>query len=56
MLTQERILATEIHVFASYYLPVTLMVATTENRLMWSVRQGSIGYIGSLDELRRDGD
>ena len=47
---------TEIHVFASYYLPVTLMVATTENRLMWSVRQGSIGYIGSLDELRRDGD
>ena len=43
---------TEIHVFASYYLPVTLMVATTENRLLWSIRQGSVGYVGPIDQLR----
>jgi hypothetical protein len=39
---------TEIHSFASYYVPVTLMVVTTENRLLWSVRQGNIGYMGPV--------
>jgi hypothetical protein len=41
---------TEIHVFASYYVPVMLMIMTTENRAMWSARGGSVGYIGTLDE------
>lgn len=41
---------TEIHVFASFYVPVMLMIATTENRQMWSIRQGSVGYVGPLEE------
>lgn len=47
---------TEIHAFASYYLPVTLMIATTDNRQLWSLRRGAVGYVGSLDELERARD
>lgn len=39
---------TEIHVFASFYMPVMLLVTTTENEQTWSVRQGSVGYVGDL--------
>ena len=43
---------TEIHVFASYYIPITLMIVTTENQQMWSIRQGSVGYIGPASQQR----
>ncbi len=47
---------TEIHVFASYYIPVGLMLVTTENELVWSVERGRVGYVGRLDELQRQAD
>jgi hypothetical protein len=47
---------TEIHVFASYYIPIGLMLVTTQNELAWSVERGRVGYVGKLDELRRRGD
>jgi hypothetical protein len=42
---------TEIHVFASYYVPIGLMIVTTENERLWSIERGRVGYIGKLDEL-----
>jgi hypothetical protein len=47
---------TEIHVFASYYIPVDLMVVTTENELLWSVARGNIGFAGSLDDIEKKDD
>ncbi len=43
---------TEIHAFASRYLPVQLMLATTGNQLMWALNRGAVRLYGSLDELR----
>ncbi|KPL69757.1 hypothetical protein SZ64_17805 [Erythrobacter sp. SG61-1L] len=42
---------TEIHAFASRYLPVELMVVTVDNKAMWSVVQGDIAYAGQLSGL-----
>ena len=46
----------EIHVFASYYIPIGLVLVTTQNELLWSVEQGRVGYVGKLDELQRQRD
>ena len=35
---------TEIHAFVSRYVPISLMVATIENRAMWLVEKGTIRY------------
>jgi hypothetical protein len=47
---------TEIHIFASYYVPIGLMIITTENERIWSIDRDRVGYMGKLDELanRRD--
>jgi hypothetical protein len=47
---------TEIHIFASYYVPIGLMIITTENERVWSVERGSVGYMGKLDELSNSRD
>lgn len=33
---------TEVHFFASYYVPLTLMVGTVENEVMWSIEDGEL--------------
>lgn len=39
---------TEIHAFASRHMPVELMVATVDNKAIWSLVQGNIAYAGQL--------
>lgn len=41
---------TEIHAFVSRYVPISLMVGTTENRAMWAVDKGAIRYERQIDD------
>ena len=41
---------TEIHAFVSRYVPISLMVATIENRAMWLVEKGAIRYQEQIPE------
>ncbi|WEK46196.1 MAG: hypothetical protein P0Y56_14430 [Candidatus Andeanibacterium colombiense] len=41
---------TEIHFFESYYIPVEMMIGTTENRLVWDVKQGRILDVANLPD------
>lgn len=42
---------TEIHAFASRYVPIKLMVVTVDNKLMWTLQQGTIRLAGPIDEM-----
>ena len=41
---------TEIHAFASRNVPIAIMVVTTNNRKLWTVRNGAIEFEQVLDE------
>jgi hypothetical protein len=47
---------TEIHVFASYYMPISMMVMTTENSMIWSIENGAVGAISEVGDLGSNSD
>ena len=41
---------TEVHVFVSLNIPVTLMVGTVSNRQIWAVNHGKVRYVGPIPD------